>query len=84
MQRHTGFDEKSPVWVEWLQNIAIVHGKAAFTHREKEGLDGRICGIQLHLHAGIAAVLVLGRFGGMLDLLKMEKEEGGKVMGGMS
>ena len=84
MQRHTGFDEKSPVWVEWLQNIAIVHGKVAFTHREKEGLDGRICGIQLHLRAGILADPVLSCFGDMPDLLKTMKEARAKVMGGMS
>ena len=51
---------------------------------ENKEFDGRICGIQFHLHDEVFGVLVLGCFGDMLDLLKMEKEEGGKVMGGMS
>ena len=51
---------------------------------ENKEFDGRICGIQFHLHDEVFGVLVLGCFGEMLDLLKMEKEEGGKVMGGMS
>ena len=85
MHGHRGLDPKSRVWSEWLQSIAISDDRAAFTHGENKRLDGRILfEIQLHLYDEVFAVLVLGRFGGMLDLFQMMKEEGAKVMGGMS
>ncbi|KAJ4986351.1 hemerythrin HHE cation binding domain-containing protein [Stagonosporopsis vannaccii] len=88
IQGHKDFEEGFGAWGQWvaecLSNSSSSGSTTSFSsERNLELMDAFLAPLSAHLHDEIPSLLALRRFGDALDLAKMFKDEGEKVMGGM-